>query len=146
DRVQLRDLSVLTRKTLGHHAPFSRTSFFMRMRRTEHGRPERPRGLGSAFLRGLGQKLELPEFFDSLAVRGTEAIGSRVSSADHHPPLVFLKNPSTGIDIVTGHGFILLRQIIERRINSAELAAGDRKFARLHRATRKTNRVELVEK
>jgi hypothetical protein len=91
----------------------------------------------------LRQELELRNRRSALPVRRADAIGPRVSAADHDD--MFAGCLDLCRNRVAGHDSVLLRQEFHREMNAVEVASRDRKIARRFRTTRHHDRVVLRE-
>ncbi len=130
-RVQLLDLStIITDEGLGLDLPVALSPLLVSRRDPEDLGPERPGGLGVLTLGGARIVVELGDRSGLLAVAGSQAVGSGISTADDDDVLPGGQDRlSVHVDAVAPP--VLLGQERHRRLDSLEVPPRDLEITRL---------------
>src|SRR5690242_17159823 len=123
-RMQFADMAIVAGKFRGRQTPLAVTTFFMSVRRAKLHWPERPGGRFCPLRRRFRQQFKLVRFDATLAVRGTETVRSRITSADDDYPF-----PLRGDRLIAERNacrtLILLGKIFHRKMHTFQLASGN---------------------
>jgi hypothetical protein len=94
------------------------------------------------------QKLELCHRQCALAIGRSDAIASRISTADHDDVLAPGINTldALSVQIVAGNQPVLLPEIVPRESDSVELTSGRRQIARFRRTATQDDGIERIER
>src|SRR5947209_7014994 len=93
--------------------------------------PQRPWGVRMALVGRHRMDLQLVNRRRPLAVCGSEAVRAGVSAAENDDALAGSRNLFLAIKPVTRTAFVLLGEVIHRKMNSLQIATRDREIAML---------------
>ena len=140
-------VAVLTDELLGVHRVDAVAAFLVRGRHAVHQRIGRPRSGVGAALRRSRHDLELVHVRGALAMRGAQAVGAGVATADDDHLLALggdRRLAVVALDVIARGKAVGPRQVLHRLVDALEVTAWNRQIPACCRTAGQHHRVELL--